>query len=57
MKSRTCLYANEGKILTDGEIYGRIIYLAIDANADAFYEISDEEYAEILKAQEQEFDF
>ena len=28
MKTRTIIYADEGKILTDGEIYGKQIFLA-----------------------------
>ena len=44
MITRTILYADEGKILTDGEIYGKQIYLAVGLSADSFYEITEEEY-------------
>lgn len=44
MKTRLILYADEGKVLTDGNTYGKIIYLADGADADAFREITDEEY-------------
>lgn len=44
MKTRTILYADDGKILTNGEIYGKQIYLAEGMDASAFYEISIEEY-------------
>lgn len=44
MKTRTVLYADEGKVLTNGETYGKVIYLADGASPDAFYEITDEEY-------------
>ena len=46
---RNILIANEGKVLTNGEIYGKVIYLAEDANGDEFYEISAEEYARLVE--------
>lgn len=50
----TVLTASEGYVLTDGDVYGRVIYLGKDRNPDEFTEITDEEYQEILKAQEAE---
>ena len=44
--------ADEGKILTDGEVYGRVIYLAKGRNADEFHEITEAEYEEIQKQNE-----
>lgn len=46
MKVRTLkvLEASEGKVLTNGDIYGKVIYLADDLNEYAFYEITNEEY-------------
>jgi hypothetical protein len=49
---RVILKAPEGKIYTNGEIYGTTIYLAVGVNPDDFYTISIEEYEEILKQQE-----
>ena len=51
---RKTLTASEGHILTNGEIYGRIIYLADGADASAFYEITEEEYEEHLARLDEE---
>ena len=40
----TMLTASEGHILTDGEVYGRVIYLGADRSAEEFHEITDAEY-------------
>lgn len=53
MKTRIILYADEGKVLTDGTTYGEIIYLGEGVDADNFHEITEEEHQEILKAQEE----
>lgn len=50
---RKKITASEGMILTDGEVYGKIIYLAEGKSEDAFYEITDAEYEEILKGEEE----
>ena len=54
MKSRTILYADEGKVLTDGELFGKTIYLAETKSEEDFYEIDKSEYEAILKAKEEE---
>lgn len=54
MKIRNVIYADDGKVLTNGEIYGKIIYLAEGADPTTFYEITYEEYATILEAQSEE---
>ena len=41
---RRTLNANEGMILTNGEVYGTQIFLAEGVDASAFYEIIREEY-------------
>jgi hypothetical protein len=46
------LIADEGKILTNGEIYGKVIALGNGDSADNYYEITEEEYNEIMKAEE-----
>lgn len=54
MKILKTIYAEEGKILTNGEIYGRQIALAVGESETDFYEITEEEYEEILRKQEEE---
>jgi len=53
MKTRITLYAGEGLVLTDGEHFGKIVHLEIGADAHAWREITEEEYAEILKDKEE----
>lgn len=48
MKTRMILYAEEGMVLTDGDVYGKEIYLADGKAYDDFYEISEAEYEKIL---------
>ena len=43
MKKRVVLYAEEGKILTNGKIYGKEIFLAKGAEEN-FYEIDEQEF-------------
>ena len=45
------LIADEGKVLTDGKEYGKIIFLAYDRSCDEFYEITDAEYQAIMEEQ------
>lgn len=54
MKTRLILYADEGKVLTNGEIYGTEIYLEEGVSADGFYEITSAEYEQILNAEVEE---
>lgn len=46
--------AEDGMKLTDGVIYGSTIRLGEGRNADEFYEITEEEYDEIIEKEEQE---
>lgn len=48
MKQRTTLYAEDGMILTDGEHFGTVIHLALDADASEWREITQEEYDSVL---------
>ncbi len=54
MRIRNILYAEEGKVLTDGEIYGRQIFLAEEKNPSEFYEITEKEYNEVLEKMAEE---
>ena len=42
--TRMKLTASEGHILTDGENYGRIVYLASGDEGEKWYEITEAEY-------------
>lgn len=46
------LTADEGMVLTNGEVYGKVIYLGINDTVENWYEITDERYAEILAERE-----
>ena len=39
----TVLKAEEGKTLTNGETFGKVVYLGINDSADNWHEITDEE--------------
>ena len=54
MKTRIVLYADEGMVLTNGKSYGRCIGLAETASPDDYYEITKEEYNEILASSQDE---
>ncbi len=47
------LTASEGMVLTNGETYGKEIYLGINDSEGNWREITDGEYEEILKEQEE----
>ena len=46
----TKLIATKGNILTNGEVYGREVFLAVGESIDNWHEITEEEYNEIQAA-------
>ena len=46
------LLADEGMVLTDGEVYSPRIFLGCYDSEENYYEIADEEYAVILAEKE-----
>lgn len=48
----TKLTATDGFVLTDGEAYGKEIYLGCNDSIENWHEITDAEYEEILREKE-----
>ena len=48
----TKLTASRGHVLTNGQVYGKEIYLGIHDKAENWHEITDEEYADYLAEEE-----
>ena len=53
MQKRIILTAGEGHVLTDGESFGRIVYLASGDEGEKWYEITEAEYEEKKKEAEE----
>ena len=49
---RIVLTANDGMVLTNGEIYGKEIYLGAGTDPNSYHEITEAEY-EAIKAQKE----
>jgi hypothetical protein len=52
----TKLIATKGNILTNGEVYGREVFLAVGESIENWHEITEEEYIEIQKKELEELD-
>lgn len=50
------LTASAGHILTNGDVYGKEVYLGVNDSAENWREITDAEYAEIVKEQNESAD-
>ena len=48
---RKIIKASEGMMLTNGTIFGRTIYLAEGLNESDFYEITREEYDQMVESE------
>ena len=46
------IVANEGYVLTNGEAYGKVIYLGCNDKAENWREITEEEYEKIENSKE-----
>ena len=53
MKTRIILRATEGYVLTNGESFGKEVFLGVNDSPDNWQEITEEEYAEIMRMQEE----
>jgi hypothetical protein len=47
------MMASDGMVLTNGEAYGKEVYLGKNDSAENWHEITDAEYEEVLKQQEE----
>ena len=54
MRERIILFADEGKVITDGTNYGKTAILAEGVSADKYAEITDAEYHKIVAEQDTE---
>ena len=52
--TRIKLTASEGHILTDGENFGKVVFLASGDEGEKWYEITEAEYEAIMKEKERE---
>ena len=52
MRNVMKIYASEGYMLTDGNVYGKIIDLGEFDKEENYYQITEEEYENIMKEQE-----
>lgn len=52
MKIRKTIYADEGKILTNGTDYAKVRHLFEGEDESLFYEITEEEYHRIMEENE-----
>ena len=50
------LTASKGYVLTNGDVYGKEVYLGVNDSAENWHEITDAEYADIVKKLEQEME-
>lgn len=49
MKKMITLYAEDGKVLTNGTDYGTVISLGVNISDEGYYEITIEEYEKLFE--------
>lgn len=54
--TRIKISASDGMVLTNGEVYGKEIFLGQGDSVENWHEITDEEYAKVLKEIELELE-
>ena len=54
--TRTKLTADDGMILTNGEAYGRVVFLSVNDSAESWHEITEAEAQEIITRMEADAD-
>lgn len=54
VENQTILKADEGKLLTNGETFGTVVYLGKNDSSLNWTEITQEEYNQIIQQQEDE---
>lgn len=52
----TVLKADDGMTLTNGETFGKVVYLGINDSADNWHEITDEEAEKRQESEVENFD-
>jgi hypothetical protein len=57
MKQSIVLSASDGMVLTDGEHYGKVIFLADGVSPYIYREITEEEYKKILEEEAKKNEF
>lgn len=48
IENQIILKAEDGKLITNGDAYGTVVYLAPNDNAENWWEITEEEYEVVL---------
>jgi hypothetical protein len=54
MGDRIVLTADDGMVYTNGTDYGTVIYLAVGADPNSYWQITEEEYLAAMAAEESE---
>lgn len=47
--TRVKLIADDGMVLTNGEAYGKVVFISVNDSAENWHEITEAEYEEIAR--------